>query len=164
MRLSFIPQRRRAYILERLLRADAPAVSKLHREEFARPWTDGEFVALLDQDSVFGFAAREIGNPKSGLAGFVLARLVAGEGEILTLAVARAHRRAGLGRDLMDAVLRELHAERAAELFLEVDETNAAALALYRRLGFSEVGKRPAYYAHGDSPKTGALVMRRDLR
>ena len=59
--------------------------------------------------------------------GFVLARLAAGEGEILTVAVARSHRRQGLGWRLMDAVLRELHAQRAEALFLEVDETNAAA-------------------------------------
>ena len=164
MRLSFLTQRRRDYILERLRRDDASEVSRLHREDFSRPWTANEFVDLLDQDTVFGFAAREIGNPKTGMAGFVLARLVAGEAEILTLAVARVHRRAGLGRELMDAVLRELHAERALDLFLEVDETNAAALGLYRRMGFVEVGRRANYYAHGDAPKTGALVMRRDLR
>ena len=94
----------------------------------------------------------------------LLARLAAGEGEILTIAVARAYRRLGLGRDLMEAVLRELHAERAEALFLEVDENNRAAIALYRRLGFREVARRPAYYAHEDGPKSAALVMRRDLR
>ena len=80
----------------------------------------------------------------------MLARLAAGEGEILTVAVARAHRRQGLGWRLMDAVLRELHAQRAEALFLEVDETNVAAIALYRRLGFREVGKRPRYYQSAD--------------
>jgi ribosomal-protein-alanine N-acetyltransferase len=81
--------------------------------------------------------------------------------------VARAHRRQGLGWRLMDAVLRELHGQRAEALFLEVDETNTAAIALYRRLGFFEVGKRPSYYesAQGSTQdKSGALVMRRDLR
>jgi len=94
----------------------------------------------------------------------VLARQAAGEGEILTVAVARSHRRLGLGWRLMDAVLRELHAARSEALFLEVDETNAAAIALYRRLGFAEVGRRPAYYNDDQGRKTAALVMRRDLR
>jgi len=94
----------------------------------------------------------------------VLARLTAGEGEILTVAVARSHRRQGLGWQLMDAVLRELHAQRAEALFLEVDETNVAAIALYRRLGFREVGKRANYYRSPERGPTGALVMRRDLR
>ena len=118
-----------------------------------RPWTDGEFASLLSQDTVFGFAARETGHGGAPPVGFVLARLAAGEGEILTVAVARAHRRQGLGWRLMDAVLRELHSQRAEALFLEVDETNAAAIALYRRLGFFEVGKRPTYYGTGRGEK-----------
>ena len=112
---------------------------------------------------MFGFAAPRDRQGAAGPVGFVLARLAAGEAEILTVAVARAHRRQGLGWRLMDAVLRELHAQRAEALFLEVDETNAPAIALYRRLGFFEVGKRPSYY-QGRRRQTGALVMRRDLR
>ena len=80
-----------------------------------RPWTDGEFEQLLAQDTVFGFAGLETGKGKAGPVGFVLARLAAGEAEILTLAVARSHRREGLGWRLMDAVLRELHAQARRE-------------------------------------------------
>ncbi len=159
-----LPFARRDYILERLQRADAPAVSTLHREDFTRPWSSAEFADLIDQTPVFGFAARQVGQ-KQLMAGFVLARLAAGEAEILTVAVARANRREGLGRELMEAVMRELHAERASHLLLEVDETNLAAVGLYKKLGFAQVGKRPAYYAGKDGkPATGALVMRRDLR
>jgi len=164
MRIPFLSQRQKDYALEPLTAADSAAVSLLHREDFVRPWTDGEFAALLEQDTVFGFAAREVGNPRAGIVGFVLARLAAGEGEILTVAVARSHRRQGIGWQLMDAVLRQLHGERAEALFLEVDETNAPAIALYRRLGFREVGKRPDYYRSPGRGPTGALVMRRDLR
>jgi ribosomal-protein-alanine N-acetyltransferase len=162
MRLPFV-SRRREYIIERLVRADAPEIARLHREDFPRPWSAGEFSELIEQPTVFGFVAREVGR-KAELAGFVLARLAADEAEILSVAVARAHRRGGLGRELMEAVLRELHADRASHLLLEVDETNAAALALYRRLAFREVGRRKNYYEHAGAPPTGALVMRRDLR
>ncbi len=164
MRLPFVPQRKRDFMVERLTLDDTPAMVELHREDFRRPWSEEEFQSLLVQDTVFGFVVREVGNARRGPAGFVLARLAAGEGEILTVAVARASRRTGLGWQLMDAVLRELHSERAEALFLEVDESNAPALGLYRRLGFREVGKRPAYYEHGEGTKSGALVMRRDLR
>lgn len=164
MRIPFLRPRRRDYALEPLTQADSPAVSMLHQEDFVRPWTDGEFSALLEQDTVFGFAGRETGRGAMPPVGFVLARLAAGEGEILTVAVARAHRRHGLGWQLMDAVLRELHAQRAEALFLEVDETNLGAIALYRRLGFREAGKRPNYYRSPEHGSTGALVMRRDLR
>jgi ribosomal-protein-alanine N-acetyltransferase len=163
MRIPFLHPRSRDYVLEPLTVTDSNAVSVLHREDFVRPWTGGEFADLLAQDTVFGYAAREVGQRGAPPVGFVLARLVADEGEILTVAVARSDRRRGIGWLLMDAVLRKLHTERAQSLFLEVDETNAAAIALYRRLGFHEVGQRPAYYAGSRGP-TGALVMRRDLR
>jgi [ribosomal protein S18]-alanine N-acetyltransferase len=154
----------RDFFVEPLEARDTGAVSMLHQEDFHRPWSDVEFQSLLSQDTVFGFVVREIGRGESAPAGFVLARLAAGEGEILTVAVSRARRRLGLGWKLMDAVLRELHSARADALFLEVDETNLGAIALYRRLGFGEVGKRPAYYEHGGGPRTGALVMRRQMR
>ena len=163
MRIPFLKPRGRDYFLEPLAQSDSPAVSRLHREDFHRPWTDGEFASLLAQDTVFGFVARETGRGHEAPAGFVLARLAADEAEILTIAVARSHRRQGLGWKLMDAVLRELHRQRAEALFLEVDETNAPAIALYRRFGFSEVGKRPNYYQSATGA-SGALVMRRDLR
>lgn len=164
MRIPFIATRHRDYVLEPLRQGDGEAVAAIHLQDFARPWSGEEFAALLAEDTVFGFAAREVGHGGAPPAGFVLARLAAGEAEILTVAVARAARRQGLGWRLMDAVLRELHGRRAEALFLEVDETNEAALALYRRLGFHEVGKRPAYYRSADGQRTGALVMRRDLR
>jgi len=164
MRIPFVTRAPREFAIEPLTPGSGKVLAALHREDFVRPWTDGEFEQLLAQDTVFGFAGLEIGRGAAGPLGFVLARLVAGEAEILTIAVARSHRREGLGWRLMDAVLRELHAARAEALFLEVDETNAAAIALYRRLGFRDVGKRPRYYQNADNTKSGALVMRRDLR
>lgn len=164
MRIPFVATRLRDFALDPLLPADSGGIAALHREDFARPWSPEEFSALLVQETVFGFAAREVGRGNAAPAGFVLARLAAGESEILTVAVARSQRRQGLGWRLMDAVLRRLHAERAEALFLEVDEANAAAIALYRRLGFAEVGRRAAYYRDAAGRRSGALVMRRDLR
>ncbi len=56
----------------------------------------------------------------------------------------------------MDNVLQHLHAERAASLFLEVEETNTPALKLYRHLRFEEVGRRPAYYVGTDGQRQNA--------
>jgi ribosomal-protein-alanine N-acetyltransferase len=165
MRIPFVTSRPpREFSIEPLEAGSGKVLAALHREDFVRPWTDGEFEQLLAQDTVFGFAGLETGRGSAGPVGFVLARLAAGEAEILTVAVARSHRRLGLGWQLMDAVLRQLHAERAEALFLEVDETNAPAIALYRRLGFREVGKRPSYYQTPGKGRSAALVMRRDLR
>lgn len=152
------------FAIERLGENDADQLPTIHGEDFARPWSDHEFETLIGQQAVFGFGAWRVGHRAEAPAGFVLARLAAGEAEILTIAVARTWRRHGLGRELMEAVLRHLHAERAEALFLEVEETNQPAIALYRRLGFFEVGRRPGYYGEPGMEKTSALVMRRDLR
>lgn len=162
MRLPFT--RSKNFTVIRLTARDAAVLEHLHREDFSRPWSAAEFEGLIAQPTVFGFLVARDGKPRSAAVGFVLARLAAGEAEILTVAVSRPCRRLGLGRRLMDAVLRELHAQRAEALFLEVDETNAPAIGLYRALGFREVARREGYYAHAGGARTGALVMRRDLR
>jgi [ribosomal protein S18]-alanine N-acetyltransferase len=153
--------RKREFAFERLKSADCDAMAHLHGQGFHRPWNDGEFRALLVQSPVFGFIARPVGNSAKP-AGFVLLRIVAGEAEILTITVAKSERRGGIGRALMDAALRHLHQQRAQTLFLEVDEQNVAAVGLYKKLGFTEVARRPSYY---DTPtgKSAALVMRLDL-
>lgn len=163
MKVPFLAPRA-GFAVEALGDDDMALLPAIHAQGFARPWSEDEFSGLLTQDTVFGFGVWRIGERQAGPAGFVLARLAADEGEILTIAVSQAWRGYGLGRDLMEAVLRELHAQRATALFLEVDESNVPAVALYRRLGFREVARRAGYYGGDGKPRTDALVMRRDLR
>lgn len=143
--------------------ADLRAVSSLHAKGFSRGWSDGEIAQLLARDGTFGKVARPIG--KKNVAGFILYTLVAGEGEILTVATAPEWRRYGIGEQLVKASLGHLNAERAEAMFLEVGDSNHAALALYKKLRFVEVGQRKNYYDATKGPQTGAtaLVMRRDL-
>ncbi|NRF11014.1 GNAT family N-acetyltransferase [Agrobacterium pusense] len=144
---------------------DCAAVAELHALRFPRPWNDGEFSGLLTQGSVFGAVARQTNAFFSKpLGGFVLAREVAGEAEILTVAVADKFARAGLGWRLMQSAIREAMMRGAETMFLEVDNNNAPALGLYRKLGFKTVAERKAYYTAKDGTKSTALVMRRDLR
>lgn len=144
---------------------DCHAVSILHGERFPRPWGDGEFHSLLSQDTVFGFVARQTNAIlKKPLAGFVLAREVAGEGEILTIAVQPKLARSGLGWRLMQAAMREVRNRGGESMFLEVDGANVPAIGLYRKLGFEKVGERRAYYVDESGAKSTALVMKRVLR
>jgi ribosomal-protein-alanine N-acetyltransferase len=69
-------------------------------------------------------------------------------------------RRRRIGRLLLDAGLEALLGRGAEEVFLEVRESNAGALALYQAAGFRAVGQRAAYYR---SPREDALVLRTDL-
>lgn len=154
----------RNHVIEPLKAGDTDTAARLHAQDFARPWSDGEIHSLLSKPGVFGYVARRAGKPGSKPGAFVLARMAADEAEILTIAVDRPLRRSGLGRQLMDAVLRHLHAERMAAVFLEVSERNHAAIALYRKLGFVQVGQRPGYYEIPGRSRENAIVMRCDLR
>lgn len=107
---------RRQVSVEPLSAQDSHAIQRIHAVAFHHGWSSDDFRSLIAQDTVFGFVARLEGKPKDA-CGFVLARLVAGEAEILTIAVARDLQRQGVGRVLMDAVLRHLYQERAETLF-----------------------------------------------
>lgn len=147
----------------RPLRADlADDCAALHATGFAHPWSAAEFGQLLTSPTSLGSAALD--PAKGALRGFALSRLVAGEAEILTIAVDPAWRRHGVGKDLLRAHLAEVARAGAATIFLEVDASNVAALALYARFGFVKVGERAGYYRRADGKPATALVMRRDLR
>ncbi|TBW36476.1 GNAT family N-acetyltransferase [Siculibacillus lacustris] len=145
---------------------DTRRLAEIHAAAFpGAAWSAEDLSALLREEPVFGLVARRANVfGTRAPVGFVLARAVAGEAEILTVAVDPAHRRRGVARGLMEQVLRRLYRERIEAVFLEVDAGNVAAVALYRRLAFAKVGERRGYYAQGSVPGATALVMRADLR
>lgn len=146
----------------RPLRADKAAdCARLHAADFAHPWPADEIAAIIARPTTLAAAALD---PTSGrLRGFVLARLAADEAEILTVAVDAALRGRGVGRALLSETLRQAGNAGARAIFLEVDEGNAPAIALYRRLGFSKVGERVGYYRRRDGSRATASVMRKSL-
>jgi len=96
------------------------------------------------------------------MAGFILCRVMAGEAEILTLAVRPRSRRRGIARSLVETAL-ALAAQTAGAMLLEVADDNPGALALYARIGFKTVGRRAGYYARSGVASVDAVVMRRAL-
>ena len=138
---------------------DAGAIATLHAASFRRGWSEHEVEQLLIDRQVIAHRAT-IG---TRLVGFIMSRRAADEAEILSVAVTKTQRGRGIGRDLLTLHLRRLAALSARAVFLEVDETNSAAIKLYDRAGFREVGRRPHYYPAADGKAAGALVLRRDL-
>lgn len=135
-------------------------LADLHDKAFDRPWTAPEFDDLLKSPGVFAVLG-EAGDPAEA-KGFILCRSIAGEAEILTIAVDPAARRRGWGAALVE-IAAGIAAETGAEaMFLEVATDNLAAIALYQTTGFAKVGLRKGYYPHPDGAKD-ALVMRRAL-
>jgi ribosomal-protein-alanine N-acetyltransferase len=134
---------------------DAAAIAALHKASFQRGWGEDEVYRLLIENTVVAHRAMT----GKAMTGFVLSRRAAGEAEILSIAIAPRQRGRGLARPLLDLHLRRLAGLGTRAVFLEVDEHNGAARALYRRAGFHDVGRRQGYYHSGAS----ALVLRRDL-
>jgi [ribosomal protein S18]-alanine N-acetyltransferase len=140
------------------------ACANIHALSFAHPWAPAEFESLLAGRDVVGEAAIATSFfGKRRVTGFVLSRRGADMAEMLTIAVAPALRRKGVGAALLTRHLATLAAEGAKSLALEVETDNRAALALYRRFGFHEVGERKAYYRKADGMRAAALVLRRDF-
>jgi ribosomal-protein-alanine N-acetyltransferase len=146
----------------RPLRVDRAAeCAAIHANAFAHAWPAGDFASLLASASTIGSAALD---PASGrLRGFAVSRLAADEAEILTIAVERSLRGHGVGADLLREHLSRALFSGARAIFLEVDQANAAALALYARFGFVKVGQRKGYYRRPDGEPATAIVMRKDL-
>ncbi len=95
------------------------------------------------------------------LAGYALFSIVAGEAELLRIAVDPECRRKGIGRRLFSRMLEKLRAEKAEKLFLEVRSKNEAAIGLYRSFGMTGAGCRKNYYSN---PAEDALIMTREIR
>jgi len=115
-----------------------------------RPWTATEFAALLATDGTFTIAESQ---------GFLLARAIADEAEILTLAVMPAARQQGIAFRLL-AGFKTVAVERGVNTaFLEVAADNEPALTLYAKAGFTPTAARKAYYARPGGKAVDAVIL-----
>lgn len=136
--------------------ADLPAVVDLERACFqAAAWSMSMFEAELGRVG----GAFLVGEVNGVLLGHALGRATSDEGEVLEIGVSPELRRQGLGALLMRELHRRLGALGARTCWLEVRADNMAAQALYRRLGYEAVGRRPRYYPDGQD----AVLMAREL-
>lgn len=132
------------------------AMAALHDASFTtpKPWSASEIEATLA--SPFAFVLTD---PQ----GFLIGRVVAGEAELLTLAVAPAARARGIGGALVDAFLTQARARGGESAFLEVSAANLTAQKLYLRKGFEPQGKRKGYYQTPGGERLDALVLVRSI-
>ncbi len=92
------------------------------------------------------------------VAGYVGSQSVLGETDMMNLAVAPEYRRQGVAQNLIALLVQRLSAMGNHSLSLEVRISNAPAIALYEKLGFAGIGRRPNYYRN---PKEDALILRK---
>lgn len=134
---------------------DVAALLELEAACFADAWTMNTLQSTLDDAKSLTCVAQV----EQEIAGYASGWTIGDEGEVTRVAVHPHWRGRGFGRNLLQHLQEESARRGARTLFLEVRESNVAALQLYRGCGWIEVGRRKRYYADGED----ALVMRRDL-
>lgn len=134
--------------------ADVPSVAVLEKLCFSDPWSASSIASELDNPLSLWLVWEEDG----AAAAYLGVQRVPPQADVMNVAVSPALRRRGIARALFAELERRL--PEIDELFLEVRASNSGAIALYRTLGFEQVGRRPNYYL---DPREDALILRKEL-
>ncbi|MBI4397325.1 MAG: ribosomal protein S18-alanine N-acetyltransferase [Elusimicrobia bacterium] len=138
-------------VIEKMALEDIPAVAAIERASASSPWSEAQFSAELEKPFADFYVARMSGT----VAAFAGVWRVAGEVQVVNIAVHPSWRRRGLGRRM----LRRACAEDSKLFTLEVRESNQAARRLYESEGFRETSRRPGFY----EGKEAAVLMEKNL-
>ncbi len=141
------------YQLRPMQMDDLDAIMQIEPTIYSHPWTRGNFSDSLNS----GYSAWVLEQDR-GVIGYALLMMILDEAHLLNLSVAKHQQKQGLGRYLLEHMLKIAKNHQAANLFLEVRPSNVAAIALYENMGFSEMAVRRGYYpAHNG--REDAILM-----
>ena len=138
-----------------MARCHIAQVAELEKICFADPWSEKSIASELENPLSYWLVALE----GSTVAGYAGSQTVLGETDMMNVAVLPRARRQGIAQRLILELVARLKQQGSHCLSLEVRPSNAAAVALYQGLGFSQVGRRPNYYRH---PKEDGLILRKE--
>jgi [ribosomal protein S18]-alanine N-acetyltransferase len=145
-------------VVERLASdADLDLVAEMEARCFSNPWTREMLARELANSTIAHVFVLRL--PDCPLAAFCSCWIIGDELHVNTMAVDFPHRRRGLGRHLMEWVMREAARRGARRATLEVRKANEAARRLYESMGFSVRATRPGYYTH---PDDDGLILWKD--
>ena len=144
---------------------DAARISQIHAASFAHGWSTAEIEAMLTDRTHISDVVVAPALIGQILTGFAISRVIGIEAELLTIALDPEIRGRGHSAMLLRRHAARIRRAGAEKLFLEVADDNLAALALYRRLGFVEIGRRKGYYPDlkTSGKRRDAVTMRWDL-
>ena len=125
-----------------MIRRDMREVLDVEREAFEFPWSDEDFTRCLRQRNCIGMVA-ESGD---SVVAFMIYELHRSRLHVLNFAVARSHRRRGIGTRMMEKLVGKLSPERRSRIVLEVRETNLPAQLFFRSLGFRAISVLKDFY------------------
>lgn len=131
-------------------------IAALEKLCFSDPWSENSIAYELTNRLSYWLVAEENGE----VVGYVGSQSVLGESDMMNVAVHPDHRREGIAETLVLALCKDLKQRDNVCLTLEVRVSNAPAIALYEKFGFTQVGRRPNYYRN---PREDALILRKAL-
>lgn len=137
---------------------DLDAVFAIEQSVQVYPWTRNNFLDALNSGYLCCVDEAESGE----ICCYAILMLAADEGELLNIGVAATRQRNGFGRALLSEILNIARDRQVHRLFLEVRPSNVAAIALYRSVGFGEIGIRRGYYRNAGGCDD-AITMACDL-
>ncbi|MBR0469255.1 MAG: ribosomal protein S18-alanine N-acetyltransferase [Mogibacterium sp.] len=132
---------------------DVPAMARIERDSFDDPWSADE---ITKDVTAGGNVYVAVALKADERVGYGEIRMVAGEAQVYNIAIAPEYRREGIGKELLLHLISKARMDGCTLVTLEVRAGNTAALELYRRIGFREVGCRKGYYQKG---KEDAILM-----
>lgn len=135
---------------------DVSAIAKLEQICFSDPWSETSIKSELNNPLSYWLVADDNGT----IAGYVGSQSVLDSADMMNIAVAPEYRRRGVGRMLINNLISYLREQKVIALLLEVRVSNMAAISLYQKFGFEQVGRRPRYY---HNPREDALIFRKGL-
>lgn len=131
---------------------DMPSVAALEETCFTDPWSANALASHMAGAGGLLLVATD----GQAVLGYISARLLPPESEIYRVAVDPAHRRRGIGEALLSAALDAARAQGVTHTFLDVRASNAPAIALYEKCGFTRLSRRRGYYR---DPREDALIL-----
>lgn len=147
------------FVFARMQPADLPAVEAIERQLYAYPWS----LANFDDSLASGYQCWVARDAAAELAGYFLVMLAPDEAHLLNITIAPAWQSRGLARLMLDRVSAIARGHAAPAVLLEVRPSNPHAMAVYRHVGFRQIGLRKRYYPAPDQQREDAIVMRLDL-
>ena len=149
-------------VIRVMTQADLDGVSMIADGDRNAPaWPRSAYMAALEPNAMPERIALVAEDPATNqVAAFAVARIVSAEAELETIVTAAGFRRRGVGRRLFVRLADRLVEAGAAQVLLEVRESNHSAKAFYEALGFTAAGRRMGYYT---DPAEDALLMRMEL-
>ncbi len=145
--------------------SDILSILEIEYDSQPEPWTEKAFVEEINRVNSGLLVARlpaggSVGAPSAQVAGYICFWSVAGEIQILNIAVRKSLRRRGIARKLIELTVRRGLEQHAGLITLEVRKSNLAARKLYESFGFRVTGERPGYYGvHKESAILMELVI-----